>query len=308
MVKLKDSNSETVQRHLEAAAKRNAESIEKLASGQVFTSGDPRPSERAVAARLEQRIRSLSAAKQSISDAMSLVQTADSGLSQITDIVIRMKEINLAATNQSISDQDRKYLFVEYEALRNEVARVTQSTTFNDVPLLDGKSDAAPEFFSFRLDDPSNLDDRRSKPEDDLSQIFIDRVKDIALMPDDLGLLSAGKLVSKLSASEGISIDDAMEFLEPLNKDFANVYDEALTTIANIRSTFGAAQVRLDHAHNFNEVFSENIAAAKSHISDTDYASEVSKMAASRILMQAGTSMLAQANISGNLVATLLQF
>ncbi|MCX6125417.1 MAG: flagellin, partial [Proteobacteria bacterium] len=77
-------------------------------------------------------------------------------------------------------------------------------------------------------------------------------------------------------------------------------------SIATQRSVFGAMQGRMQHAIDFNEVYSENISAAKSHISDTDYASELSRLASSRILQQAGTAVLAQTNFAGSLTSTLL--
>ena len=116
-----------IQRSLSEAQRQNADAMEKLASGSNFTTQDPRPADRALAEGLEYRVRSLAASKRNINDAVSLLQTADSAMSEVNDMVIRMKEINIAATNTTVNDRERRFLFVEYEALHEEIQRVAES-------------------------------------------------------------------------------------------------------------------------------------------------------------------------------------
>lgn len=307
MVNISDkSMQKTIQRHLEEAQRQNADSTEKLASGQVFTRIDPRPADRAIAEGLEFRSRSLSANKRNINDAVSLLQTADGSMSQVNDMLLRMKEINIAASNTTINDRERRFLFVEYEALHDEITRVAETTEFNGVPLLNGKDDRTPERLIFRVDDPF-ISDNANNDEGDINAITFDGLKNVVATAAGLGIRSAKEILSGSDESSGISVEDAYELMMPENEEgFSTVYDEALNALATQRAVYGAMQTRMQRAMEYNEVFQENISAAKSHIADTDYASEVSKLASSKILMQAGTAVLAQTGMTSQLTASLL--
>ncbi|MCX6119592.1 MAG: flagellin [Proteobacteria bacterium] len=308
MVNISDKSlNQTLQRHLEEAGKSVADATEKLASGSNFTRNDPRPADRAIAEGLEQRVRSLSAAKRNINDGVSLVQTADSALSQINDMVMRMKEINVAASNSTINDRERRYLFVEYEALHDEVNRIAESTTFNGLPLLNGNDPSAPEQMFLRVDDPF-MSDNADNDEGDINLIQFTDLKSVIATTAGLGLRSAKDLLTDSSSEEGISVEDVFELMAPDDDQlFATIYDEAIHYIADQRAVVGSIQSRLERAIDFNEVFSENVAAAKSHISDTDYAFELSRLASAKILQQAGTAVMAQTNFTAGLTMNLIQ-
>ncbi len=308
MVNISDKSlQQTLQRHLEDSGKKVADATEKLASGSNFTRHDPRPAERAIAEGLEHRVRSLSAAKRNINDGVSLVQTADSALSQITDMVIRMKEINVAASNGTINDHERRYLFVEYEALHDEVNRIAESTSYNGLPLLNGEDARAPEQMFLRVDDPF-FSENADNDQGDINLIQMHELKSIVATTAGLGLKSARRLLENSSAEEGIEMEDVIELMEP-NDDtlFSNIYDEAINYVSGQRAMFGSIQSRLERAIEFNDVFSENISAAKSEISDTDYALQLSNLASAKILQQAGTAVMAQTNFAGSLTMNLIQ-
>lgn len=293
-------------RHLSAAQKQNTDSLEKLSSGQVFTRNDPRPSEKALSDGLEFKLRSLSAAKRNINDAVSLLQTGESGLQDITNMLLRMKEINVAGASTTIGDRDRRYLLIEYEAIHDEINRVATSTTFNGIPLLNGQSKEAPEALIFRVGDPqkSNL---KGSADDDVNTIRFDGLKSVVATTEALGIKSARKLLASSNETEGISARDVADLLPSRDSDnFATIYDQALGTLSMNRSIFGALQSRLQHAMDYVDVYQENIAAAKSQIADTDYASEVTKMVQSRMLMTAASSLLAHGNITAQLTQGLL--
>jgi flagellin len=298
------SLQQRLERSLDKATRDNADAMEKLSSGSVFTRFDPRPADRALAEGLSFKIRGLSAAKRNISDAVSLLQTADSSMQQINDMILRMKEINVAASNTTINDQERKYLFIEYQAIHDEIQRVAETTYFNGMPILNGAAEDAPERLIFRVGDPTVTDGGRE--EDDLNTITFDGIRNVVATPAGLGLMSAKDLLKTLDTTDGVSVDDARELMEPQDDMFATTYDEALNTLSTMRAVYGGMQARMDRAMDYTEVLSENLSAARSSIADTDYASEVSRMATSRILMQAGTSVLAQANFAGSLTMTLL--
>lgn len=296
----------TLERYLRKAQAANQDALEKLSSGTVFSKRDPRPSERAISDSLEFKIRGLTAAKRQVSDASSMLQTAESAFSEINNIVLRMKEITMAATNTTITDRDRRYLFVEYEALHDEINRIAQTTTYNGIPLLNGEDPNAPENLVFRLGDPIVTDETTSG-EDDPNTLTFDGFKQVLATTAGLGLTSARELLTSSDPFEGVTVADAADLLIPEDSDaFATSFDEALGRLSEQRSVFGALQARMQKAMDFVDVYAENLAAAKSNIADTDYAAEASNYARSRILLNAATSMLAQSNVSTLLTSNLL--
>ena len=295
-----------ISRHLAKAQADNADALEKLSSGQIFTRGDPRPSERALAEGLEFRLRSLSSAKGNINNAVSLLQTAESSLAEINNMVIRMKEINIAAATTTVSDRERRYQFIEYEALHDEINRIALTTEFNGLPLLNGLDERMPQELVLRVGDPVPAENLGLEAGEDLNAINFGGLRDVVATTAGLGIKSAKELLA--SAHEnGIAIEDVVDLMTPENDpESPTSYDSALGKIANVRAQFGALQSRLNRSLDFIDVFQENIAAAKSSIADVDYAHEVSRLVTSRMLTQAGTAMLAQSNISTQLALNLL--
>jgi flagellin len=198
------SLQQRLERSLDKATRDNADAMEKLSSGSVFTRFDPRPADRALAEGLSFKIRGLSAAKRNISDAVSLLQTADSSMQQINDMILRMKEINVAASNTTINDQERKYLFIEYQAIHDEIQRVAETTYFNGMPILNGAAEDAPERLIFRVGDPTVTDGGRE--EDDLNTITFDGIRNVVATPAGLGLMSAKDLLKTLDTTDGVSV------------------------------------------------------------------------------------------------------
>ncbi len=299
------SLQQKLERFLEKSTRDNADAMEKISSGSVFTRHDPRPSDRGLAEGLSFKIRGLSASKRNINDAVSLLQTADSGMQQINDMILRMKEINVAASNTTINDQDRKYLFIEYQAIHDEIQRIAETTHFNGLPVLNGTAQDAPEKLIFRVGDPY-LSDTANNEDGDLNVIIFEGLRNVVATPQGLGITSAKDILKTLSSGDGVTIDDAQELMIPRDDQFSTSYDEALNSLATMRAVYGGMQARMDRALEYTDVLAENLSAARSHIADTDYASEVSRMTSSRILMQAGTSVLAQSNFASNLTLTLL--
>lgn len=293
-------------RNLEKAARDNSDAMEKLSSGQIFTSQDPRPAERAIAEGLEFRLRSLASAKRNINDAVSLLQTGEAGMAEINNMITRMKEINVAAASTAINDQERRFLFLEYEALHDEINRVATTTQFNGIPLLNGKDENAPESLVFRVDEPYFTGGGEFGGEEDINAIKLEGLKSIVATTDALGIRSARELLTSTDR-EGISLQDAEDLMSPDDGEFfSSVYDQALDTLSTQRAVFGAMQSRLQRSMDFVDVYQENIAAAKSKIADTDYAAEISRLTESRILMGAATAVMAQGNINSQLSLNLL--
>ena len=105
-------------------------SLEKLSSGKRFTSSDPKPADRALSANLESKIRSLNSSRNNINNAISFLQIADDGMAQINDHIVRMKELNIEAATSTLSDKERNFLFIEYDALRKDIQRIVETTGF----------------------------------------------------------------------------------------------------------------------------------------------------------------------------------
>jgi flagellin len=297
----------TLERNLAKAQKDNSDALEKLSSGQVFTRNDPKPAERALAEGLEFKLRSLSSSKRNINTAVNLLQTAESSLSEISNMILRMKEINVAGSSTTLSDKERRYLFIEYQALHDEVNRIALSTDFNGIPLLNGDDPAAPEELVLRIGDPFFSDSGSVDPDEDLNAIRFDGLKNVVATTEGLGISSAIDLLVDSDEEGGLSLEDVEELMTPEDTDlFATTYDQALHTISEQRAVFGGLQSRLQRATDFIDVYQENITAAKSSIADVDYAKEMTRLVESRVLMQAGTAVLAQGNINSQLALNLL--
>ncbi|MCX6127596.1 MAG: flagellin [Proteobacteria bacterium] len=288
---------------LEHARQDKVDSLEKLSTGLVFTADDPKPTDRAMAERLEHRMSALASGKRNINDAVSLLQTAESGFSEISNMLVRMKEINTAASSATVSDTERKFLFIEYQALHNEIDRMAATTVYNDIPLLNGQNEKVPEQLIFRIDDPSR-GEGAPNASGDWNELRLDGLKDVVLTTMGLGLKSAEEF---LGNEEGIDLESSNELLEAEDDRFSTIYDQALDKIATFRANYGAMQTRLDRAMDYNDVAVENIAAAKSKITDVDYAKEVARLAQSNILMQSGTALLTQNNLGASTAIHLIQ-
>ena len=155
----------------------------------MFTPEDPKPADRAISEKMEFKIRSLTASKRNINDAMSLLQTAEASMSEINNMITRMKEINIAAASTTVSDQERRYLFIEYEALHDEINRITATTEFNGIPVLNGSAEHAPSSLVFRVGDPHfPTDDSLGDPDKDINSIEFDAFNEVDTSTYSLGL------------------------------------------------------------------------------------------------------------------------
>ncbi len=297
--------NDQLSRNLSKAINQESDAISKLSSGTVFTDQDPRPADHSIAESMEYRIRSLNATKRNISDASSFINTADSGMNEIGNLITRMKEINITAASSTVSDQERRYLFIEHEALFNEVNRIALTTEFNGVPLLNGKSDKAPDTLIFRLGDPF-LEKSTFFHDEDVNVIRLSDVKKIEMTTHGLGLKSSKELIQNSNDREGIQLEDAMELMTPENDDYPSQYDQALSVLNTNRAVYGALTTRLQRAADYVDVYQENIEAAKSKIADTDYAREVTNLTHAKILAQANTSLMAQSHINTEQTLQLL--
>ncbi|MES2615586.1 MAG: flagellin [Bdellovibrionota bacterium] len=279
------TGNQFIEGNIERAQKDSSTSLERLSSGVVFTRDDPMPADRARSDSLTTKIRNFSSYKRNASDGLSLMEFADSGLSELSNINIRMQELVTQSTNPSISDKERQFLFVEYQSLYDEFDRQALTANFNGQTLLDHKSGDRTEI-DFRVGSTKE-DDKK-----DVNLIRLENLDEVKARPRDLGLVSAKDL---LDQDNGVSIDDMLDTFDADSVDeLGKTFDKANEKMMGYRAKFGATTTRLNHAIASIDVASENISAVNSRVRDVDYATEVTNLTQANILLQASTSLLTQ--------------
>jgi flagellin len=239
-------------------------SLERLSSGTRINRAGDDAAGLAISEKLKANIRSLKQAGRNANDGISLIQTAEGAMSEIGNIMIRMRELSIQGASDTIGDTERGFIDKEVQKLKEEVNRIAASTEFNGRRLLDGSENELEIQVGIK-NDPMN----------------------------DRFHLSSTDLKSTLDAfqMEGISTASKQSSQENLK-----VLDAALNQLNSNRSTLGAFQNRLNSTINNLQVYTENLSAANSRIRDTDMAEETSEMTKNSILTQAGVAMLGQAN------------
>ena len=260
-------------RALQENSQRMAKSFQALASGQRFGQPGDDPASFAISEHLRGQERGFMQAKRNAENAIGFLQVAEGGLSEQSNIIVRLREIAVQSASDTIGDEEREYLDKEFQQLLAEVDRIANSTRFGEKKLLAGTNDEY-EFF---------LGTTSSSSED--------VIKFRAEADTRTGSLG----ISGLDVSDQ---DEAREVLSDL--------DDALQTISNARADFGSLQGRLEFSVNHLDVQRENVASARSRISDADIAEEVTELARGRILHDFGISVLAQANTNPERALRLL--
>ena len=262
-----NTSSLSAQRTLGVTNDAQAKTLGKLSSGTRITRSADDAAGLAISEKLKAQIRGQSQAERNANDGISMIQTAEGGLNEVGNILIRMRELSVQAASDTVGDTERSFTDLEYQNLKQEIERISQVTEFNGKKLLNGEGDT----YDFQIG--INNDD------------FQDRIK------FDTQMLNSG--VESLGVSElGVtSKDDAQSALASL--------DSAIEKVSGQRAELGAKQNRLTSTVQNLQVSNENLSAANSRIRDTDYAAETAKNAKMNILNAAGTSVLAQSNSQG---------
>jgi flagellin len=228
----------------------------------------------AISENLRGQIRGFRQANRNANDGISLVQVAEGSLNEVSNMLIRLRELGVQAASDTIGDTERKFLDVEYQQLKEEVQRITDATEFNGYELLNGTG--------------GNIDIQVGINND----AFVDRISFNAGAANS-SLEALGLVAEEVSTKEGAQLS-------------LNTIDQALVSINAIRANFGALQNRLQSTSNNLLVAEENLSAANSRIRDTDVAAETAEMTRNNILLQAGISVLGQANNVSNMALKLL--
>jgi flagellin len=255
------------QRAISEVKMNQDKSLEKLSSGNRISRAGDDAAGLAISEKLKADIRGSQQASRNAGDGISLIQVAEGGLNEVSNILIRLRELGVQASSDTVGDTERRFSDLEFQSLTQEIERIAQSTQFNGRNLLDGEGD----LFDFQIGTGNDS--------------FKDRIS-----------YDASKTNATVNAIgvNGLAVsskEDAQGSLESL--------DNAITSINANRANLGALQNRLQSTVNNLEIKVENISAANSRIRDTDIAKESAELAKSNILMASSTSALAQANNVG---------
>lgn len=262
------------QRSLGATNNRMRSNLRKMSSGERITRAADDAAGLAISENLKAQIRGNRQAKRNANDAISMIQTAEGGLSEISNIIVRLRELAVQAASDTVGPDERKFSDIEYQQLKEEIDRISKSAEFNGIQLLDG-SGGLLEFQIGIHNDPI------------LDRLRYDATKNNATLVN-LGL--AGEAVG--------TKESAQLSLKKL--------DDSLVQISGIRAELGATQNRLSSTIQNLAIGDENLSAANSRIRDVDIAMESADLARNSILMQAGTSVLTQANQQPNIALKLI--
>ena len=249
--------------------------LERLSSGSRINHAGDDAAGLAISESLRAQIRGIGMAERNAQDGVSLVQVAESAMGEISNILIRLRELGVQASSDTVGPQERKFLDLEFQESIAEIDRIANSTEFNRVPLLNGSAST----FEIQVG-------TRNNPTIDRIKLFDGNSADVNIVA--LGLnLSA--VADKANAQNSLAS-----------------IDSALQSVTSIRAQFGAMQNRLQSIINNLQVSKENLSAANSRIRDADMAEETTELTKNQILQQAGISVLGQANSSTKTALSLL--
>ena len=275
----------------QAALTRNERALgaamEKLSTGKRINSAADNAAGLTISAQLTSQIRGLGAAVSNANDAISMVNTADGALDEITTMLQRMRELAVQAGTGTTASTDRTYLQSEFTALRTEIDRIADNTQWNGRNILDGSAGASvgKSTVAFGIGQDGTAAQT-------LSTSF-------GNFNNTTGKLSglASKIITGTTIASAITVAAA---------SIAEI-DVVIGDVSSQRASFGAVTNRLTHAVDSLANTKTNSEAARSQILDTDYAAATSELARTQIIQQASTAMLAQANAMPQTVLALLQ-
>ncbi len=244
---------------------QQAKTYSRLASGNRITAAADDAAGLSISENLRAQIRSMGQAERNANDGISFAQVAEGGLTEIGNIMIRLRELGVQAASDTIGDKERGFVNQEAQSLLAEVDRISNVTTFNGTPLLNGKADKSD--LEFQVGTRNDESDR------------------IVFNANDNEVTASALGVDGMSFE---SIDDARDSLDRL--------DEGMSKVFETRARLGAMQNKIQATVSNLAIAKENLSQARSRISDADIATETSELVRGNILQQAGVSVLAQAN------------
>jgi len=262
-----------VQRNLGESGKEVHRAISRIASGDRITRAGDDAAGLALASKMNAEVLGMKQAARNSSDAVSFAQTAEGGLNEVSNLLVRLRELGVQAASDTVGDNERAFLDREFQELKGEIERIAQVTAFNGHKLLNGSSGE----LNFQVGAQASSAN---------------------VITFDAGEANATIGQLGIKSSEVGDRDDALKSLGRI--------DDALSQVNNYRAGLGALQNRLHAATNNLSTQVENLSEARSRIADTDVAEEVSRLTRASILQNMGASVLAQANSQSGIALKLL--
>tara|TARA_B110001450_G_scaffold46029_1_gene42678 strand:+ start:1437 stop:2342 length:906 start_codon:yes stop_codon:yes gene_type:complete len=277
-----------------------SQAMERLSTGVRINSAADDAAGLAISSRMTSQVNGLNMAVRNANDAISMVQTADGALVEVTNMLQRMRELAVQSASGTMAATDRTALDVEFEALDAEILRISQNTEFNGTKILDGSLGAV----AFQVG--ANASQTISITFGDLSTEGVSSTSDQTVDSE----IGTGLLVGLTSSTIGagtVTTDLAGLDIGSGATAAITALDFALDKVNSHRATIGATVNRLEYAADNLANVSQNTSASRSRILDADYASETTELARTQIIQQAGTAMLSQANQAAQSVLSLLR-
>lgn len=264
-----------VQRNLSVTGRSLNASIERLSSGVKINSAADDAANVAVSEGLRAQISGFEQAQENANDASAILATTEGSYNAVSDILTRMRELSVQGASDGLTNNERAYLDTEFTQLISEIDRIASVAEYNGIKLMDGTAGDGAGKMTFQVGTRNSANDQLA----------------VTLKSQDSTALAVVALKVDTLANSQDSID---------------AIDTAMATLATDRSTLGATMNQLTAAVDNLGVTIENLSNANSQIRDTDVAAESARFTQSQVLMQAGVSMLAQANSVPNLALRLL--
>lgn len=259
-------SSIAAQRSLNVSNRETEGVLAKLSSGTRITKASDDAAGLAISEKMKANIRSMKQADRNANDGISMVQTAEGGLNEVSSILTRMRELAIQTSSDTVGDVERGMTNMEYQNLKLELERISQVTEFNGKKLLNGEG----EMYDFQVGVNNDA--------------FNDRISYDARMAN--------------SRLEALGVSELDVGTKQGSQESLGSLDAAIEKVSGQRAYLGAIQNRLTSTSNNLQVATENLSAANSRIRDVDYADATAQKAKLDILNAAGTSVLAQANMN----------
>jgi flagellin len=257
------------QRSLKATQSKLGVSVARLSSGLRINSAKDDAAGMAISMKLTAHIRGLNQAVRNAQDGISVVQTAEGGMGEIHNILTRMRELSVQSATGTLSDSDRTALQTEFGDLKTEIDRISDTTDFNGLKLMDGTLSASGVSLQVGINNTNN-----------------DRINISGATFGNIDASSLSLTTASLSSIDTVGHAQSM----------LTMLDSAISTVSTRRGNLGAVQNRLGSTIANLEIASENLSAANSRIKDADFAVETANLTKAQIILQAGVAVLSQAN------------
>ena len=262
------------QRTLGKNTLEQSNTLNRLSSGTRITRSADDAAGLAISEKLRAQVRGLGQAERNTNDAISMIQVAEGGLAETSNILVRMRELAVQSSSDTVGEKEKEFTDLEFQSLKKEIERLAQVTEFNGRKLINGNR----QIYDFQVG--INNDD------------FQDRIT------FDTSSLDA--------SSEGLGVASLSVAVKEGAQGSLGMLDEAIQKVAGQRAELGAKQNRLASTVQNIQVNVENLSSANSRIRDTDYAVETAKNTKYNILTNAGTAVLSQANTQGQSALKLI--